>query len=551
MQSVAPIDPLDKSNAGAPRARPTVAVVINTYNQSHYLHAAIRSVLNQSSPADEIIVVDDGSRDRPDLVVAAHPGIAYIRQDNQGLSASRNTGLAAARADMIVFLDADDRLLPSTLARGLARHREVPGCAFVYGSYHNITSDGAVLGPARYSPAGEHPYLDLLRRNTIGMHAAVMYRRETLARHHGFDIGLRRCEDYDVYLKLTRSEQVASYPDVVAEYRRHDANMSHDHPGMLAAALQVLDRQEAGIRDTNEREALTEGRRLWKGYFAMRAWMLSLATSKGRSPFERYPKAAMAVIKMTPSDGVLVMFATVRNYAKTRLPAGFIRLAKRLRPGASFGRVNLGDLSRTHPVSDQFGFDRGKPIDRYYVEGFLDRQRVDIKGRTLEIGDDSYTRQFGGAQVQQADVLHVNADNPHATIVGDISQAETLPVDAFDCLVLTQTLHLIYDMPAAVRAMHRALKPGGVVLLTVPGISQIDRGEWGSTWFWALTPAAATRLFADVFGAANISVESHGNVYAATTFLQGLALEEVDRRKLDVVDLAYPVIVTVRAQKQA
>jgi hypothetical protein len=108
----------------------------------------------------------------------------------------------------------------------------------------------------------------------------------------------------------------------------------------------------------------------------------------------------------------------------------------------------------------------------------------------------------------------------------------------------------IYDMRAAVAEMHKALKPGGVVLLTVPGISQVDRGEWGSTWYWALTPAAATRLFAEAFGYENVEVESHGNVYAATTFLQGLALEEVDRRKLDIADPAYPVVVTVRAQKQ-
>jgi hypothetical protein len=97
--------------------------------------------------------------------------------------------------------------------------------------------------------------------------------------------------------------------------------------------------------------------------------------------------------------------------------------------------------------------------------------------------------------------------------------------------------------------MYRALKPGGVLLLTCPGISQVDRREWGATWFWSITPRAAERMFADVFGAGNVTVESRGNVYAAVCFLEGLALEEVDAAKLDVIDAAYPVIVTVRARK--
>ena len=144
----------------------------------------------------------------------------------------------------------------------------------------------------------------------------------------------------------------------------------------------------------------------------------------------------------------------------------------------------------------------------------------------------------------------MRADNPAATIVGDLSQPGTLPAAAFDCLVLTQTLHLIFDMQAAVVEMHRALKPGGVLLLTVPGISRIDRGAWGADWFWSLTAAAAARLFGNVFGTHNVRVEDHGNVFAATAFLQGLAVEEIDIAKLAYHDACYPVIVVVRAQKR-
>jgi SAM-dependent methyltransferase len=137
-------------------------------------------------------------------------------------------------------------------------------------------------------------------------------------------------------------------------------------------------------------------------------------------------------------------------------------------------------------------------------------------------------------------VLHVAADNPEATIFGDLSVPGVLPEGAFGCLVVTQTLHLIYDMHAAVAEMYRALKPGGVLLLTSPGVSQVDRGEWGATWFWSMTRLAAERMFGDVFGAANVSVETRGNVYAALSFLEGLALEEVDAAKLELLDAAYP-----------
>ena len=137
-----------------------------------------------------------------------------------------------------------------------------------------------------------------------------------------------------------------------------------------------------------------------------------------------------------------------------------------------------------------------------------------------------------------------------ATIVGDLSVPGVLPEGAFDCLIVTQTLQLIYNMHAAVAAMHRALKSGGVLLLTCPGISQVDRGEWRASWFWSMTRPAAERMFGDVFGGANVAVETRGNVYAAVCFLEGLALEEVEAAKLEVLDASYPVIVTVRARRQ-
>ena len=166
------------------------------------------------------------------------------------------------------------------------------------------------------------------------------------------------------------------------------------------------------------------------------------------------------------------------------------------------------------------------------------------------MGGDDYTRRFGRSRVTHADILHVRQGNPRATIVGDLTDPATLPESAFDCIVLTQTLHLIYDVRLAVARLYRALAPGGVVLVTAPGISQIDRGEWGDSWFWSFTTESLSRLFKDCFGPHDVLVEHYGNVFAATAFLQGLAVEEVDASKLDPLDKAYQVVVAVRARKK-
>src|SRR5690606_26479980 len=147
-------------------------------------------------------------------------------------------------------------------------------------------------------------------------------------------------------------------------------------------------------------------------------------------------------------------------------------------------------------------FDRGQPVDRYYIEHFLEKNRSDIRGRVLEVGDDAYTRRFGGSQVTQRDVLHVDPDRRDATIIADLASADHVPANSFDCIICTQAFHLIFDAGAALRTMHRNLKPGGVLLLTAPGISQIDRGEWRATWYWAFTTASLGRMMGAVFGAA-------------------------------------------------
>jgi len=531
---------------------PSVAVVITTYNHAHFLGEAIESVLAQTNAVAEIVVVDDGSVDDPAAVVARYAGVRLIRQPNLGLAAARNTGMRAVHSEKVIFLDADDRLLPNAVAAGRACFAGAAASGFVYGGFRSIDRQGHSLGES-YDPIGPRAYSALLRGNRIGMNGTVMYDRGKLMASGGFDTTLPRCEDYDVYLRMARSFPIAFHPEIVAQYRWHGDNMSSDHHEMLKWALRVHARQaKHALAQSDTADDWRRGRQFFRRYYA--AQILGAAKenwTRSRS-FGRTARGVIQAVTMSPKVVIGRAFQFARRRVGGVLPPGMVYRFKRLqgkRPPLPLGSVRFGDLGRVTPISNDFGFDRGKPVDRYYIEQFLCRHAADIRGRVLEIGDDFYSQRFGGSQIKHQDVLHATAGNPAATIIGDLSQTGSLAADAFDCLVLTQTLHLIFDLRAAVVEMHRALKPGGIVLLTVPGISPIDRGVWGATWYWALTSASASRLFTEVFGADNVRVEAYGNVFAATAFLQGLALEEIDTTKLEIKDASYPVVVAVRAQK--
>lgn len=245
-----------------------------------------------------------------------------------------------------------------------------------------------------------------------------------------------------------------------------------------------------------------------------------------------------------------VLRARLRGPARQILPRSVLRRLNPLSAPAP-GRVAFGDLRRTRPIDAYFGWERGQPIDRYYIERFLASHGSDVRGRVLEVGDAAYTRRFGGDRVTRSDVLHVEPDAPEATIVADLADSAHIPADEFDCIILTQTLHLIFDVRGAVATIHRVLAPGGVVLATVPGISQVDRGEWSDTWYWSFTAPAARRMFQTHFAANDVAIEQHGSVLSAVALLEGLASHELTEDELSVDDHAYPVFVGIRAVKEA
>jgi glycosyltransferase involved in cell wall biosynthesis len=245
-----------------------VSVVIPCYNQAHFLEEAIESVLAQSYPHFEIVVVDDGSTDNTSEVAARYPKVRCVRQDNQGLSAARNAGMRYSRGEYLVFLDADDRLLPKALKAGLECFASHPECAFVCGHHRYIRADGSVL--SQWSP----PYIDgdyyeaLLRRNFIAMHATVMYRRAVLKAIGGFNETLSACEDHELYLRIARRFPVHYHAKLVAEYRRHDENMTGDSRRMLEIAMKVHCSQWKYAKENKlYREAYKTGIGIWQGWY--------------------------------------------------------------------------------------------------------------------------------------------------------------------------------------------------------------------------------------------------------------------------------------------
>jgi glycosyltransferase involved in cell wall biosynthesis len=507
----------------------TVAVVVTTYNDAEFLREALASVLLQAPIPNEIIVIDDGSDVDPAPIVAEFPMATLIRKANGGLASARNAGLYAVSSAFITFLDADDRYRPNAIAAGLDCFARSPEAAMVYGGHVRIRGDGSQIGSEIYRPISADPYADLLAGNVIGMNAVVLYRRDVLLTVGGFDESLRRCEDYDLYLRLAQRYSVASHPQIVAEYRWHGRNISRDTSRMLEAVLLVHDRHREQKGD--RQRAWREGRRNWKLWYK-KGQRENWGPEQGSKEL-RWSEFGSRALKKRLRNGRL---------------HGLVARARGTWP-PPLGRVHFGQLGSTRPVSLDFGWDRGTPVDRHYIEQFLQARAADIRGRVLEIADDAYSARFGGPRITKQDILHLNAGSAKATMVGDLSKPGVLPENAFDCILLTQVLQLIFDLPQAANRLYSALRPGGVLLLTVPGISAIDRGEWGANWLWSFTCTSIGRLFEPCFGTKGLQVDAHGNVFSATAFIQGVALEEIDSSKLAVNDPAYPVIITLRAEK--
>ncbi len=535
--------------SAASNIKPLVSFIIPSYNHAGYLRDAVKSVVSQLYPAIEIIIVDDGSKDNTKEIVQQIEGVKYVYQHNQGLSAARNTGIKHSTGEYLVFLDADDWMLPGSIAANVQRLQANTALAFVSGAHDKVFVD---KGETRhdYQEVKAKHYQQLLQGNYIGMHATVTYRRWVFDEFL-FDVNLRACEDYDLYLNVARKHPVAHHEGNIAAYRLHSTNMSGNIQLMLSSVLKVLDRQQPNLKTAAEEAAFKRGHEVWINYYCTEI------VKKLSIPGAAISTADIdTLLKYQPTNAIKYILknkAVLKPFLKKNVPTFAKRWLHKIGMHNSFspaiGAVEGGDFDRLQPFCSDFGFSRGGPVDRYYIENFLKKQSGDIKGRVLEIGDNEYSLLYGGSKITQSDILHVDASNTKATFIGDLSDAPQVPDNSFDCVVLTQTLHLIYNYKGALDTCYRILKPGGVLLLTSPVITSIDRGEWSNTWYWSFTDKALERMVGEAFPTGKVEVDTFGNVYVATAFLYGMGASEVSKEKFDHQDSQFQVIVTARAVK--
>ena len=518
-----------------------VTIVITTYNHAHFLRDALESAAYQSVAAEAVLVVDDGSTDDPVSILREFPDVRLIRTANRGLAAARNEGLAQAKSRFVLFLDADDVLEPDAVAAGLACMDANPGAGLVYGAHQRVDRDLRPIDPPNLSRAGPRAYESLLRQNVIQMHAAVLYDREKLAGLDGFDPIMPCCEDFDIYLRMSQRYRIASHPALVARYRIHDGNMSHRLAEMLRWHMYAYDKcRPSEAAAETDKARWREGRLAARRSYLMRGW---LAPQRAHSFVGEAGMARGTYLENLEALAKALIWRLAPAGLKT-----WLRETVRARRRNKRGDVDFGDFARIQPMDSYFGFGRGTPIDRFYIERFLAEHAADITGRVLEFGDSRYAAQYGG-NVSVCDVLALAQGRDEATIIGDIVDPSLLPEAAYDCIIAVQSLQYVYDLSRAVENLHRALRPGGVLLLTAPAISpMIDEGEEGR-WLWAFSATSLNRLLKSSFGDAEIELQARGNAFAATCFVQGLAMEDISPTWLEPGDPTRPILITARASR--
>lgn len=204
-----------------------------------------------------------------------------------------------------------------------------------------------------------------------------------------------------------------------------------------------------------------------------------------------------------------------------------------------------GNLRRSEPFSPNFGFSRGTPMDRYYLDQFLEGQREAVVGVVGEVGEANYARRFAGAELRRIEVIDRDPRDG-TTVVADIGVSGSLPAASFDCLIVTQVLQYVPDVGEALRNLIQALRPGGTLLVAVPALTPRDVREPLAGDYWRFAPAGMAHLVHAAAPWMPNSVVAYGNLLSATAFLHGLAAEELSRSELARQDDRFPILVCAR-----
>jgi SAM-dependent methyltransferase len=541
--------------AGAPR----VSVVIAFLNGEPYLDEAIESVAAQTFTSWELLLVDDGSTDdspaRARAAAERWPGRVRVLQhpggENRGLSASRNLGITHAAGEYVAFLDADDVWTPDKLALQVAALDAHPEVGMVYAAtewWYGWTGDPA---DARRDfvldlrvPAGvvhRPPTLlpEFLRDGHITpCTCSILVRRDVAQRVGGFEPRFRHLyEDQVFYAKVCLREPVLRLEACVARYRQHPQSMCAAVPVDKAVARRTyLDWLAAHLRDVGDEDPAVRD--------ALRAEQRKLnptTTDRLRGLAKR---AVLGAARR-------VVPPRVRPYLRN--PRTLLTRGWRT-PGLR--RLRAMSFRRMTPL--YAGRPPGTWIVRHYWADFLERHRLAIRGRALEVGSIDSIRQYGGERLTSAEAIDVTRHSPDVTVVADLSRADDVPGEQFDCFVLQFTMHVIADAEAALHHSLRLLKPGGDLLVNFSCLDYqfptgLDMGTGTPLWVhWCFTPLQVHNMLRRAgLRPEDYELEVYGNLFARIAYQLCVPVEELSREELEHRDPGHPVLICVRATRPA
>ena len=486
------------------------AVSVIVVGQSPHLQEAVDSALRQTRPASHVLVVEDRDHalSQTTRAALAAKGVDVVhapRAESPGQI--RNAGVMGCRSPWVVLLDSSDLLDPSYLEHTHATAKST--------SASFVTTGSRIPGGVEVRPPVAIALADVVAQPDL-VHSASLIRREAWSAVGGFDEVLPMLISQDFWLRLLEAGFVGA---AVVE------------PLFVARSIEL---RRGAARDVALRSSLELLIKRHRPLFVDH--LPSIVCGRDRR-LEDARTASQRLNTLCAEAGSAL--GTLR--ARVDAVSASLRQAGR-------DRVEFGDFNRVTPISSEWGADRGRCVDRYYIEQFLETHARDIRGRVLEVHDDDYTRQYGGERVTHSDVIDIDPMNRRATVVDDLRNARSIPSHSYDCFIMTQTLHVIYDMRAVLAEAARVVAPGGVVLATLACASRLAPEQGLDGDFWRFTAAAARRLFGEFFTRESLEVRSYGNVIVNIAYLYGLACHELSEAEFEAHDPYFPLIIGVRAQ---
>lgn len=524
--------------------RPDVSIVLPIYNGAKYIGATLDAVLGQTHQSWELLVYDDASTDDTPTVLSAYvekaQGRMRVLRDpagvNRGQFAGRIAGSKAARSETIALLDADDVWRPNYLERSLAAWRTVTkrrsNLAFAFTPatywYPDKSAPDFVQpmpdnSPRTLEPGELLPSIFDSNYMISPCPSATIIRRDVLQSMERFARAAHRnlYEDQFLWIAASSTRPIHCNDFSLMLYRQHNISFSR---GWGEAAM-----RERSVVD--ERTMLRE--------------IQSQLTEVPEAVAERLSsRAAQVDAPSALSRGRAALVARTPEWLRRKVRRVESKIVDRTKMWAESARTHVRD--GVEPLSYVWGFDRGTPIHRHYLESFLRASARVVKGRVLEFQNDEYASIVGGSAITKLDILHIDDTNPRATLIADLTKPNDLPSDAFDCVICTHVLHIIPDFASALRDLHRVLKPGGTLLVAVPLISMYEPGY---SELWRFTPEGLRTALAGAFAPDRIEVAAYGNSLVSAGELRGLVAEDFSRDELAWNDPRFALEVCGRATK--